>query len=360
MLNKQHFYHRITRKLVVGFGTMFNNIRLVRYNKAGNIEIERVTVPLSYSGKEKFYSRITQDPNLAQQVQITLPRMSFELTSITYDPLRKVSSYQSQFSPDTKNSMKSAYQAPYNFTFNLYIYVRNVEDGTQIVEQILPYFNPDYTLTMNLANVGNPVDVPIILETVASDLTNDTGSGDTERMIVWTLTFTAKAYLYGPINSGSGAKLIRKAVGNTFIEQSSVEPDRRLVMYSGGWGTYKSGELIFQGRKLEEATATAFVKYWNTSTNNMIINDVSGVFLSNNKVRGVVTGSTWTIDTAETIERQVFNLEVYPKPYNANANDDYRYIEALQEFDFFGDDTADATVIFTDNDNTTSDDDDNG
>lgn len=358
MLSNQHFYHRITRKLVVAFGNMFNNLKLVRYNKAGNIEVERITVPLSYASKEKFYTRITQDPNLNKEVELTLPRMSFELTSITYDPLRKISSFQSQFSPDTQNSMKSAYQSPYNFNFTLNIYVRNTEDGTQIVEQILPYFNPDYTVTVNLANVGNPVDVPIILETVNYQV-DDIGPADNLRTLIWTLTFTAKAYLYGPINSGGNAKLIRKVVANTFVQQSSVQPDRRIVM-SNGVGIYKAGELIFQGRKLEEASATAFVKYWNPSTNNMVVNDVSGVFKSNSSVRGVITGATWTIDTVEVVERQVFNLQVYPEPYSANANDDYRYIEALQEFDFFGDDTADTIVLFTDNYDKTADDDDNG
>ena len=140
MLSRTHFYHRITRKLVVAFGTMFNNLQLFRYDKSGNVEIERITVPLSYASKEKFYSRITQDPTLNKEVEITLPRMSFEMTGITYDPLRKVSLINSLYSPS--NNFSAVKQTPYNFSFVLSIYTRNTEDGTQLVEQILPYFAP--------------------------------------------------------------------------------------------------------------------------------------------------------------------------------------------------------------------------
>lgn len=334
MLSKKHFYHRITRKLVVAFGTMFNNLRLVRYNAAGTQEIERITVPLSYATKEKFYTRITQDPNLNQEVQLTLPRMSFELDSITYDPLRKNSSFVKQFAADSSTSVKASYVAPYNFNFTLNIYVRNTEDGTQIIEQILPYFNPDYTVTINLTEM-RPVDVPIILDSVSYDVSNDTGAADDLRIIVWTLTFSAKAYLYGPISSGSNSKIIRKAIANTYIDSSTSGEVDRLITFSSGSGTYKVGELVFEGDKLEEANVTAFVKSWDSTANNLIIYDTEGVLTSGRKLKGVISGASYVISTFDVFENQVVMITVEPNPLTANANDDFGFTTTISEYPDF-------------------------
>ena len=123
MLSGQHFYHRITRKMVVAFGSMFNNLKLYRYNLSGTTELERIIVPLNYISKEKFYQRITQDPNLDRRVQLTLPRMSFELTDIAYDTTRKLSPFINQYGALNDTAIKTATLAPYNFNFALYIRV---------------------------------------------------------------------------------------------------------------------------------------------------------------------------------------------------------------------------------------------
>lgn len=356
MLSNQHFYHRITRKLVVAFGTMFNNLRLVRYNLAGTEEIERVTVPLSYAPKEKFYTRITQDPNLNKQIQLTLPRMSFELESITYDPLRKISNFQKQFAPDTGGGIKTGYQAPYNFNFRLQIYVRNTEDGTQLIEQILPYFNPDYTVTINIASVGNPVDVPIILETVSYDVSNDTGEQESMRILIWTLTFTAKAYLYGPITSGANSKIIRKATANTFIDNSEFGDIDRKLTFSSGKGLYKTGELVYQGNKLEEATVRGYVLSAYPTANVIVVSDIKGQFRDNSKVYGAVSGAAWVLSSHEQYDNQVMRLSVYPNPLSANANDDFGFTEVLQEYPYINnDDNADSTVTTADATDLTAD-----
>lgn len=349
MLSNEHFYHRITRKLVVAFGTMFNNLRLVRYNQAGTVEIERVTVPLTYSPKEKFYTRITQDPTLNRQVQVVLPRMSFELDSITYDPLRKISSFQKQFSADTGGGVKSGYQAPYNFNFTLQIYVRNTEDGTQLIEQILPYFNPDYTVTVNIAGVGKPVDVPIILETVSYDVSNDTGGADDMRMLIWTLTFTAKAYLYGPITSGANSKIIRKVTANTFVDSSEYGDVDRKLTFNTGTGWFKTGELVYQGNKLEEATMRGYVSYSYPSANQIVVTDITGKFTVNAKVHGAITNAAWNLSSYEQYDNQIMRLAVYPDPLSANASDDFGFTEVLQQFPYINNDEyADATVTTAD------------
>ena len=232
MLSSRHFYHRTTRKLVVAFGTMFNNLKLYRYTKDGDTEIERVTVPLTYANKEKYYTRITQDPNLAKQTLIDLPRMAFEMVSITYDPLRKISNYNELFSPGQDgNKITTVRAAPYNFAFDLNIYVRNVEDGSQLIEQILPYFTPDYTLALNLTGIQNDiVNVPIVLESISYENRVDSDKEST-RVIVWNLTFTVQAFLYGYINDD--IKIIRKAIANTFDSTSLQKKEQILTLGSG-------------------------------------------------------------------------------------------------------------------------------
>jgi hypothetical protein len=331
MLSNQHFYHRITRKLVVGFGTLFNNIRLVRYNKAGTTEIERVTVPLSYMPKEKFYQRITQDPNLNRKIQILLPRMSFELVSITYDPLRKRNLFSQEFSANSNTTIKSAHIAPYNYSFQLNIFVRNAEDGTQIVEQILPYFTPDYTLTIDLADIGNIVDVPIILESINYSVTGDVGTSEELRTLVWTLVFTVKAYLYGPITSNT--KIIRKSTANTY-DSTYIQTGERKINLTSGSGNYKIGELVFEGKKASAANASGFVKSWDNVANQVIVTDVSGVLLTGKKLTGAVSNTSYTINTFDINDNQLINLTVVPNPSNANVDEDFGFTETIEEYPY--------------------------
>jgi len=225
--------------MVVAFGTIFNDIKLVRYNKAGTAEIERITVPLSYAQKEKFYTRITQDPGLDRTVLITLPRMSFELDSISYDPLRKISNFNQTFLPSDASTVKSFKAVPYNFDFSLSIYVRNVEDGTQIVEQILPYFNPDLTLTGDVLGLGQKIDLPIVLQSINSTVDSE-GSPEITRMIIWTLTFTIKGFMYGPV---SNTDIIRKVTANTYDSTYQTTELRSFTLNTApganGTGTFK-------------------------------------------------------------------------------------------------------------------------
>lgn len=331
MLNSSHFYHRIVRKLVVAFGTMFNNLQLVRYNRAGTIEVERVTVPLTYAGKEKFYARITQDPNLNKEIMMTLPRMSFELTGITYDPLRKISTQVSNFGTTSGGTVGRVKATPYNFEFTLNIYVRNTEDGTQIVEQILPYFSPDYTVTVDLVGLnGLKVDVPIILNNVTYQVDGDTGVRDELRVITWTLTFTAKGYLYGLVNANNNNKLITKVYANTF-EDVERTGERRITLNSGV-GEFKIGELVYEGRKVSVSNATAYVKTWNATSNSLIVYDSSGVLESNRTLKGAVSGASWNIVSFDTNPYQLVELTVTPDPPTANANDDFGFTITIEEY----------------------------
>lgn len=317
MLSNQHFYHRITRKMVVAFGTMFNNIKMYRYNQAGTQEIERITVPLSYMTKEKFYKRITQDPNLAQQVQITLPRMTFQLNSIAYDPIRKISPFVRQFGPLNSTQLNTVTLAPYNFSFTLYLYVRNAEDGAQIVEQILPYFNPDYTMTLDLVGVGNPVDVPLILQGVDYNVSGDEGPPEQLRMLQWSLNFSMRGYLYGPKEN---VKVIRKVTANTYEYNSGGNEAKSFALTTGS-GNFKIGEVIYQGPSLEGARATGFVTSWSNTSNTLVVSDINGSFATNTRLYGAVSNTSYVLNTfRDATNYQLTNITVQPDPLTANAN----------------------------------------
>lgn len=329
MLSSTHFYHRITRKMVVSFGTLFNNIRLVRYNKAGTQEIERINVPLQYAQKEKFYARITQDPELTKEVQMTLPRMSFELSAITYDPLRKRSLFTESFSPESGSTVKSIRTTPYNFDFTLSIYVRNTEDGTQIVEQILPYFNPDYNLTLDIIGLSDQkVDVPFILNNISYDV-EDVGSGDTTRILIWTLTFTAKGYMYGPIQSRN---IIRTVTANTF--NTLVGEDQRTITVANteGSGIFKAGELVYQGPQLSSANATAFVESWDPDSFRLSVTDVNGVLKTGRYITGAISNASYNVSSLGAGDLQLSKIQITPNPGTANANTAFGFDELVQEF----------------------------
>lgn len=329
MLSSAHFYHRITRKLVVAFGTIFNNMKLYRYNKAGTIEIERINIPLSYSAKEKFIQKITQDPLLTKEVQITLPRMSFEMISITYDPLRKISSFNDQFAANNSTQIKRVTSAPYNFDFNLNIYVRNTEDGTQIIEQILPYFSPDYTVTINLVGISAlKVDVPIILQSVSQDVESTGSTEASTRMIVWTLSFTAKAYLYGPI---ADSKVIRTVSANTYYDNAENFIGERIITVGAGNGNYKIGELIYEGRTVSSANATGFVESWDSTSNTLTIIETNGVLATGKYIIGAVTNSSHVIVSTKVNDYQLTNLTITASSNTANVDTAFGFTETLEE-----------------------------
>lgn len=331
MLSNAHFYHRITRKLVVSFGTIFNNLKLYRYDKSGTTEIERINVPLSYATKEKFWQRITQDPNLTREVEMTLPRMSFELNSISYDPLRKTSSFIKQFAVNTVDGgVTSVTSAPYNFDFTLQVYVRNIEDGTQIIEQILPYFSPDYTISVNLVEGTDlNTDIPIVLNSVSYDMSNDTGQADELRVIIWTMTFSAKSYLFGPLPT-NGDKLIRNVQANTYQSGYMGDTARQITMTTGT-GSYKINELVYDGKSPQSANATAYVKSWEPTSKTLVVVEPRGAFMPAHNLKGAVSGADYTISTFAVSDYKLVNLTVVPNPLTANVGDDFGFTETIEE-----------------------------
>lgn len=217
MLQNRHFYHRTIRKVVVAFGTLFNNIQLIRYTKDLSQEKERFRVPLSYGSKEKYVTRLFSDPNLIKSVAIVVPRISFEMTGLSYDSGRKQISSIRNFSANNSTRINTQFvPIPYNFDFSMSIFVRNTEDGTQILEQILPYFTPDFNVTVDfIPGMDQKYDLPIILNSV-NTTTEYEGDFLSTRYITWDLEFTVKGYIWPSLNTG---KYIRQANTNIIVSQ---------------------------------------------------------------------------------------------------------------------------------------------
>ena len=229
----QQFYHETMRKIVVSFGTLFNNIQIVRKNSAGTV-VQAMKVPLAYGPQQKFLARLNADPALGAKVAVTLPRLGFEMTGITYDPTRKLNRVQKfrkvKTSANDADKLDTQYMpVPYNINFTLYAMAKNSDDALQIVEQILPFFQPDYTLTINdMADMGIKRDVPIILNDVSYE-DNYQGDFTERRAIIYTLGFTAKFYLYGPVTSSSVIKTVQVDQYTNLPDQSPKREQRYTV-----------------------------------------------------------------------------------------------------------------------------------
>jgi hypothetical protein len=214
------YYHGSIRKYVITFGNMFNDIIIRRYDKT-NTPIQVLNVPIAYGPKEKWLVRLREDPNLSKEVAISLPRIGFEITGMTYDPARRQQSVIRNVAANTATgAMYYQYTpVPYNINFALYVMVRNADDAAQIIEQIIPFFGPEWTNSVRLIpNMNITMDIPTILNDVSIE---DAYEGDflTRRALIYTLTFTMKAYFYGPVRnaSGSGRGLIKRVQVDTSV-----------------------------------------------------------------------------------------------------------------------------------------------
>ena len=208
----QQFYHETMRKVVVAFGTIFNNINIVRTNSSG-VVTQSMKVQLAYGPKNKFLTRLREDPNLNKKVSLTLPRIGFEISGISYDSSRKLNSIQKlkkvNSSTDGKTVSSQFMPVPYNMDFSLFVMAKSSDDALQIVEQILPFFQPDYTITLNdNTSMGTTRDVPIILNGVSYEDSYD-GDFTERRVLMYTLTFTSKFYLYGPVTDKKVIKSVQ-------------------------------------------------------------------------------------------------------------------------------------------------------
>ena len=228
----EYFYNEILRRTIISFGTLFNSITIKQTNSSDNV-VSVVRVPLAYGPTQKFLARLEQSAELSKSTAMTLPRMSFEFTGLTYDSTRKVSTTQQYTVKDPDNgseSKKVFMPVPYNMQFELSIMTKLNDDALQIVEQILPYFQPAYNLSVELVeSIQEKRDIPIILENITMQ---DDYEGDytTRRVLLYTLRFTAKTYLFGPVTTATKDIIKKATVG--YLSGTDTSNTTREITYS--------------------------------------------------------------------------------------------------------------------------------
>jgi len=228
----EYFYHEILRRTVVSFGSLFNEISIKHTDNSGNIK-SVIKVPLAYGPTQKFLARLEQSPDLNKPVQITLPRMSFEFTGLTYDSTRKSTTTQTfiaKSAVDGTETKKVYLPVPYNMQFELSIMSKLNDDALQIIEQILPFFQPAYSMTIELVDIINEKrDIPVVLENITMQDDYE-GNFSTRRVLIYTLRFTAKTYLFGPVSSATKDIIKKATIG--YITGGTVDSPTREIVYS--------------------------------------------------------------------------------------------------------------------------------
>jgi len=302
------FYHQTIRKYVAVFGTLFNDINIERKNSSGTV-VERLKVPLAYGPKQKWLLAV-QDTTADRKVIATrTPRMGFAMTGISYDTARKLNTIGRNVKANTSStttSMVTMYNpVPYNFDFELFILVKNAEDGTQILEQILPYFTPEFTVTVNtIPDMNIKADVPIVLN---SSSVADEYEGDlsTRRTITWTLSFVLKGFIYPNITSGQVIK--------------TIEVNFRIP---GGDKEIELPEFIIY----EDSTP---------DTTNYIILDGFGRGTSGAEYRTFSRARIVNENTTDGVQDATIKSRytVVPAPLSATADTDYGFSETFEFFD---------------------------
>lgn len=323
-------YHKCIRKITSAFSSLFNNIVLVKENPDGT-ENQRLIVPLEFADKEKFVKRLQGDPVMDKKIQISLPRMSYEMTGFSYDSLRKLNTNNKNFAmnPDNVDNAFMQYNpVPYDLNYNLTIYTRNVEDGNQIIEQIIPYFTPDYSLRVNLVPEMNIVKVlPVTLNKVDSIIDSD-GLFNTEvRTVIWTLNFTVKAFIFGAVKD---VKLIKEVQENFIVPGGSLSnyggstccapTSKSFILDYNGCGTYIPNELVYQGQNLELSYGTGIVQEWDANSNTIILTEACGTFKVNQPLIGTDSFAIRKIISFASNTEISFTSNTTVNPNTASAN----------------------------------------
>jgi hypothetical protein len=343
MLGKEHFYNRTIRKVVVAFGTIFNDIYLQRYSKDGVTPYEKFKVPLSYGAKEKYITRLASDPNLNKSINTTVPRISFDLTGFNYDTTRKQLSTVRNFAKSSSGVLAAQYApVPYDFNFSLSIYVRNTEDGTQIIEQILPFFTPDFNITVDfIPDMDQKYDIPVILNSVSTS-TDYEGDMMTTRFITWDLEFTVKGYIWPAVINPSG--LIGDSYANTsavggvsygriitnLYEQNQNKTAQNVVVdYANGNNYFSSSETI----RVNNKDITGKVVYFsNSSTGVLIVGDLNGLLEVGDVVKGDYSGAKYTITSLDKTPIKAVSIVTTTVPEDSDPDDEFGFSETINEW----------------------------
>lgn len=343
MLGKAHYYNRSIRKIVVAFGTLFNDIQVKRYSKDGSTSYETFKVPLNYGPKEHYLTRITSDPTLTKTIAVTVPRISFEMTGMSYDASRKQQSLIKNFAKTSTGTINSQYApVPYDFNFSLSVYARNTEDATQIVEQIIPFFKPDFTVTVDfIPEMEQKYDMPIILNSV--NTTTDYGGSLTDgttRLILWDLDFTVKGYMWPAAVTANGiigkystsAERYGQANTNIYIDTQNRDAQKVTVNYATGNNYYSTGETIRVTRSGSDEITGKVIYFSNSSSGILIIGELSKLLQANDVVIGDYTNATYTVTGIDVSPLKAVHIVTKADPQDSDPDDEYGFAETITEW----------------------------
>ena len=329
MANSPTSYFQIIRKMSVAFAGLFKNITIVRTNPelgVEKVEDQRIIVPIEYADKEKYTKRLLGDPDLKKKIQISLPRLSYEFVGLEYDASRKLNTNNKNFAynQNSSDSVLSQYNpVPYDFNFQLTAYTRTIEDATQIVEYILPFFTPDFSIKVNLIpEMGITKNIPVLLNKVTPSIESE-GAFDSEvRIVMFTFDFTVKGFIFGAIKTDP---VIKKVSENIILEETNyntceMNGSKMYNLLPNGRGNFRVGEVVYQGYNLECAVATGIVKQW--SNNEIYIINIDGEFKKNQTITGTASLASYMIEksSSNTITALTRTSNVNPQSANSNSN----------------------------------------
>jgi hypothetical protein len=251
------------------------------------------------------------------------------MMGIKYDVSRKQNTNIRNFASTTNAGVVGQFNpVPYDYDFNLYLYVRNIEDGTQLIEHILSYFTPDYTIKLNLIpEMGIVKEIPVVLNTATHETEYEGDRDSDTRTIIWTLNFTAKGFIYGPV---SDSAIIKASITNIYNEIGPDDVVEFTINPSSGIGEYQVGEIVYQGYSKSTATATAKVSVW--SNDILQLTNISGNFVSSQSIRGETTNANYTFTSYNLTPQKFVTITSVPNPLSANATSNYIANTTIQEF----------------------------
>ena len=343
MLGQGQYYNRSIRKIVVAFGTIFNDIQLQRYTKNGLTKKEIFRVPLSYGSKERYLTAITSDPALLKTIAVSVPRISFELTGMSYDPSRKQQSLLQNFAQNATGGLNAQYlPVPYDFNFSMSIYVRNTEDGTQIVEQILPFFKPDFTVSVDMIpSMNQKYDMPIILNSVNTTTDYEGGMDDgTTRLIIWDLEFTVKSYLWPEVKTPNGLIGAYSSVSgrygqantNIYIDTARRDAQQVTVDYANGNNYFTTGETIRVDRPDTNEITGKVIYFSNSSNGILIVGELTQLLQANDIVVGDYTNATYNVSAVSISPLKAVAIVTKPVPEDAEPDDEFGFSTDIIEW----------------------------
>ena len=330
-----YYYHEIIRKTIIGFGTLFNNI-FIKHEGIDDSTLDETKVGLAYGPQQKFFAKIREQGNLTKAVAITLPRMSFEMTSVQYDPTRKSGITQTFKASDGTNLKKVFMPVPYNIGFELSIFSKLNDDALQILEQILPYFQPSFNITVNLIkSIGEKRDIPIVLDNISF---RDEYEGDftTRTALIYTLQFTAKTYLFGPVADTSDGIIKKVQVDYATDTAASARRQMRYTATPKALKDYNNDETT----TINEDLTTTETRVTVTDSTSLAVNSRIVVGSEIMKIIEVVDSITIVVKrgfdssiAAEHISGSIINLLTTADDAQIEAGDDFGFNEFNEFFD---------------------------